>query len=102
MFGHPTKAIAGYECIINGNGTRIEHDLKSCVHCSAKWRKRPGSGIQRGFCTRCMGDCCTPECGSKCYPFEQRVLDEGKLLNTNPLAVPSDNKLMEIYHKLRG
>lgn len=105
MFGHTTKSVAGYECITNPDGSKVEHDLKKCVHCGTVWRKRPGSGIERGFCTGCMGDCCTPQCGAKCYPHEQQIMDESKVLSIatdNPLIAPTDAKLSEIFNRLRG
>lgn len=105
MFGHTTKPIAGYECIINADGTKVEHDLKKCVHCGVVWRKKPGSGTLRGFCCKCSGDCCSPECSAKCYPHEQQIMDESKMLQTmidNPFIRPDDSKLAEIFNRLRG
>lgn len=105
MFGYKTYSNAGYECVSEADGKRVEHDLKKCVHCGNIWRKRPGSGIERGFCTHCMGDCCSPQCGAKCYPFEKKLMDESKalqIMNDNPMIAPSDAKLSEIFNRLRG
>lgn len=45
-------------------------DTLQCVHCNAHWIVRTGSGITRGFCTRCMGPVCGPRCAT-CRPFER-------------------------------
>ena len=59
----------------SGSGWTQTADTLQCCHCNTHWIIHPGSGIERGWCLKCMG----PTCGlSRCYqctPFEQ-VLDE--------------------------
>jgi len=47
-------------------------DTLQCVHCNAHWAVVRGSGRIRGFCRRCMGPVCGPQCAA-CVPFEQRL-----------------------------
>ena len=101
MFGIKEKPIAGHR-IISGPDGVIESDLKKCVHCGLIWQTHHGSGRQRYFCNSCAALCCSPECGINCYPEEQRILDEAKLLNTEPMVVATDKKMLEIFNKLRG
>lgn len=43
-----------------------------CVHCGGHWVPRPGSGIVRGYCTRCAGPVCGAACAA-CVPLEQML-----------------------------
>lgn len=56
-----------------------ECDLKQCVHCGGHWVFEKGSGKLRGFCQRCMGPTCGPNCVAarpgECKP-QDKYLDE--------------------------
>ena len=73
---------SGYFSTFDGEGRRIEGETRQCVHCQFVWEYKPGSGIKRGWCTRCNGlICARPECleaqkkkvgnSSDCLPFEE-------------------------------
>lgn len=81
MFGNKRRNVDAVEIITEAGENPVETDLKKCCHCGGFWRKRPGSGIQRGFCFKCMDDFCGPGC-MECKPHEQQLLDEAKLLNS--------------------
>ena len=60
----------------------VQRDAMQCVHCQAVWIVKPGSGIKRGFCTRCNRVTCgRPEC-DVCLPFEKQcdLIEAGKAL----------------------
>lgn len=48
----------------------LEAATVQCVHCGGHWFPQPGSGKVRGFCTRCNGPICGPDCAA-CVPVEQ-------------------------------
>ena len=50
-------------------------DTLQCVHCQAHFVVVKGSGKKRGFCTRCMGPTCSPQC-HECRPAEQQLEEE--------------------------
>ena len=61
-----------------------------CVHCGRHFRLQPGSGRVRGFCSRCNGPVCGPDC-AECVPAEQQLenMEAGRpILTTRPLIVP--------------
>lgn len=45
-------------------------DTLQCVHCGGHWVPQKGSGKVRGFCRRCMGPVCGPQC-AVCTPLEK-------------------------------
>lgn len=47
-------------------------DTAQCVHCGSHFVMRRGSGVERGFCTRCNGLVCGRKC-AVCIPFEKRL-----------------------------
>ena len=49
MFGHKQRKVDAVEIITEAGEKAVETPLKKCCHCGGFWRKRPGSGIQRGF-----------------------------------------------------
>lgn len=59
----------GYFEITDDWGKRIEGETVRCVHCGGHFLKSPGSGKLRGFCTRCNGFLCGPQC-AECVPIE--------------------------------
>ena len=73
---HTSKRIAGH-FQIDGPllpGQVAEGDTAMCVHCQRHWRIRPGSGMQRGFCSRCSGPTCGKQaCDTRCVPFEKAI-----------------------------
>lgn len=99
MFGVKEKEIVGHRIISSPDGV-IETDLKKCKHCGLVWQTVKGSGRERFYCNKCAGLCCSPACGINCYPEEQRILDEAKLLNTEPMKVAKDKDLLEIFNKV--
>lgn len=57
-----------------------------CVHCGKHFEMKPGSGKMRGFCMRCNGYICGPEC-AECIPQEQMIenIEKGLPLNHKPI-----------------
>lgn len=49
----------------------LEAGTLQCCHCGAHWQIKPGSGNVRGFCFKCNGPVCGPNCAGKCRPAEQ-------------------------------
>lgn len=64
---------AGTIIVSSPDGLDFQADTLRCVHCQAHWRVMRGSGRKRGYCGRCSGPTCSPECTNKCVPFEQRL-----------------------------
>ncbi|MBX9623790.1 MAG: hypothetical protein K2X82_08240 [Gemmataceae bacterium] len=48
-------------------------ETRRCVHCSYTWVYRPGSGILRGYCSRCDGFTCGSAACDACVPYEARL-----------------------------
>lgn len=49
-------------------------DTYRCVHCSAAWYPKPGSGKTRGYCNSCKGLVCgQPKCMEVCIPLEMTL-----------------------------
>lgn len=57
-------------CILDGRevGTTLQ-----CVHCGAHFLSVKGSGIKRGFCTKCMGPTCGKSQCFRCKPYEKQI-----------------------------
>jgi len=56
---------------------------RQCGHCSKHVITVTGSGILRGYCTKCNKWLCgAPACISQCYPFEKKMEDfeKGRLI----------------------
>ena len=70
MFNATARKPAGNVLITEPGMPAKEFDTLQCVHCGGQWQVVPGSGILRGFCTRCHGPFCGPQC-SKCIPHEK-------------------------------
>ena len=52
----------------------LKGETRRCVHCSAQWWPKPGSGIKRGYCMACKGLVCGQElCMGRCIPLEARL-----------------------------
>lgn len=64
--------IGGYLTITSAMGI-LERDTLMCVHCGQHYIVQPGSGKQRGFCTKCMGVTCGRRKCKKCVPLEQFI-----------------------------
>ena len=74
MVGHNKPA--GHFVTHDANGKKIEGETRQCAHCQFTWIYRPGSGIKRRVCLKCMGlTCGRPEC-VPCAPFSE-ILDSG-------------------------
>jgi len=52
------------------DGKVHEADMLQCVHCGGHFPIKAGSGITRGFCTRCNGPVCGRAC-AECVPLEK-------------------------------
>lgn len=65
----------------------LEVKTLQCVHCGGHWIPRPGSGMVRGFCTRCNGPICGPGC-AECVPEEQMLenIEKRRALNFRPIV----------------
>jgi hypothetical protein len=51
----------------------LEGDTLRCCHCGMHWIPIKGSGIQRGFCMKCMDVTCgKPQCIS-CLPHDKML-----------------------------
>ncbi len=64
---------AGYFVSTDPDGRITEGETLQCVHCNAHWIVRPGSGIKRGWCLRCMGPHCGQAACWSCEPFEKKL-----------------------------
>lgn len=51
----------GYIRIYNEFGRGAEGETRQCVHCQYFWSYAPGSGTERGYCTRHNGFTCERE-----------------------------------------
>lgn len=70
------KHLAGHTKTTGPYGELVDADLLQCVHCLFSWEVVAGSGIERGFCHRCMGYTCSPRCAGLCVPYEVRLENE--------------------------
>ena len=63
------------------HGSEVHTDFLQCVHCQGVWPVRPGSGKVRGFCLKCNGPICGPQCHDCIGPWEKRLemFEAGKL-----------------------
>lgn len=74
--------------VIDGRQVGETHQ---CVHCGNHWEVKRGSGIARGFCTRCKGTLCgAPYCMKYDIPFEFRID------YTEALAANDEKKVHEL------
>lgn len=80
------------------DGTVKEVDIKKCCHCGGYWDKKPGSGIERGFCLRCMDEFCGPNCAA-CTPHEKWLQKEAEKVNEF-VKVEGDKWLEKIYKNI--
>jgi len=49
-------------------------DTVQCRHCGCHFTMIKGSGVRRGFCTKCMGVTCgRKDCMTECVPVEKRI-----------------------------
>jgi hypothetical protein len=66
----------GYHITVHPDKPAVERDTTQCVHCMKHWVVEPGSGKQRGWCSKCNG----PHCGGRdcwvCVPFIKKI-EEG-------------------------
>ncbi len=66
---------------------------RQCVHCGSHWIPVKGSGTRRGYCLKCHGHTCGPDCPLArfgCVPFETYLeILEGKIdIDNIPIVVP--------------
>lgn len=66
----------------------LEIGTLQCVHCGGHWWPQPGSGRIRGFCSRCAGPICGPDC-AECIPTELLLenMEKGRDINFRPIVV---------------
>ena len=68
----------------------------TCCHCGRVWIPKPGSGITRGFCTRCGARTCGDPACDVCVPLEQQLLnlEHGRhILTPAPVCVAIPRKI---------
>lgn len=72
----------------HGSDKATREGTQQCVHCGRTWIHRPGSGAVRGFCFRCQGHVCGPDCAKECVPEEQMLenIEKGRPLNYRPIV----------------
>ncbi len=70
-------------------GPPVVQDTVQCCHCGAMWVVSPGSGNERGFCSRCHGFVCGRHCAGTCVPLEQwfENLEKGRAEDYYPTVV---------------
>lgn len=73
MYLHTAKRPAGHTFETTPEGKLVEHDTLQCVHCGMHWQVVPKSGRKRGFCMKCMGVTCGPQCSAACDPWEKQM-----------------------------
>lgn len=70
---HSVPKPHGTLIITDGNGVTTHADTLRCCHCQRVWVVMRGSGIRRGFCTKCAAVTCgAPEC-DPCAPWEKQL-----------------------------
>lgn len=76
----------------------VQSDTAQCCHCGWTWQHTPGSGRIRGWCMRCMGFVCGPNCvaGTNCITQEQILenIEAGRRLDTPPPVKVSTSGLI--------
>lgn len=57
----------------------LEIGTLQCCHCGCHWFPQPGSGRVRGWCMRCNGPICGPNC-ARCVPLAQYLdnIEQGR------------------------
>lgn len=70
------KHLAGHTKTTGPYGELIDADVLQCVHCRHTWEIVAGSGVARGFCSRCCGYTCGSRACMECVPYEQRLENE--------------------------
>lgn len=84
MASTPTHSVLrphGILIVTDVDGKEYQADCLTCCHCRRAWVVKPGSGIRRGFCTKCQKVTCgSPECDA-CLPAEKRLdlFEAGKI-----------------------
>ena len=70
------------------DGRQVEYETVQCVHCGLHFPIVPGSGKIRGYCMRCAGPVCGPDC-ARCVPTERLLdcLEQGKTPDELPVSV---------------
>ena len=75
----------GFFEVSTPEGKTLRGETLQCVHCGNHWQMVKGSGKVRGFCMRCNGPTCGPQCSAECVPQEKMLeIMEG---TRNPTAV---------------
>ena len=66
-------------------GQASEGETLMCMHCQNHWRIRPGSGMERGWCSNCNGPTCGwQQCETTCVHFEKAIeIMEGRNPDTS-------------------
>lgn len=66
----PSKPKVAGGIIVDGVHTA---ETYRCVHCSAQWAPKPGSGTRRGYCRNCKGLICGQPACDRCIPLEMML-----------------------------
>ena len=72
---HTTTRYAGYAVHSDPEGPSIEGDTIQCAHCGKHWIFSPGSGRERGWCTKCYSFTCGEKKCDICTPYKVIFLD---------------------------
>ena len=81
-------------------GKKREGETRMCSHCQFKWEYKPGSGIRRGFCTRCNGLLCGKDlCMKYCIPYIEKIESMERKQTLKELLKSSEKKY---GHKILG
>ncbi len=65
---------SGYSVLSHPDGSKKEMEKRQCAHCQFSWIYRPGSGVRRGYCSRCNGLLCgKPQCMEYCIPYINKI-----------------------------
>ena len=57
------------------DGETVIAETLQCCHCGMHWVIQRGSGIERGFCLKCMGVSCGGAPCWECHPYERQIED---------------------------
>ncbi len=82
-------------CLDTGK-TLYEGYVRQCIHCQYTWEYKPGSGIERGFCTNCDGHTCGRVACDSCYHKEKRIEDMEALERMNRAAIEAAVRQQEL------
>lgn len=82
MYAKTLRKSHGHIIIRHEDGSKIQADTKQCCHCGAHFVFVKGSGVLRGFCTKCHDITCGKIDCCKCEPYEKKIelIEKGSLI----------------------